>query len=195
MSQFAKQALMAKHAYVAALLAGAAAIAGAQPMGAGGPMGGGMNGPMGGKDATEHGMHGAHMGHGRMDPDKMQAMMAKRQADLKAKLKLSPEQEASWTSYTAAMKPMAGPPKGMERPNPADFEKLSTPERIDKMRALRDQRRNAMNEDMAKRDEATKTFYNSLNADQKKVFDSETFRMMSAHHGRGGQAGGRRDPS
>ena len=36
---------------------------------------------------------------------------------------------------------------------------------------------------MDKRDEATKTFYASLNAEQKKVFDAEHARM-GEHHGR-----------
>jgi protein CpxP len=42
---------------------------------------------------------------GKMDPAKMEAMMTKRLADLKAKLKITGEQEAAWTSFTTAMKP------------------------------------------------------------------------------------------
>ena len=47
-------------------------------------------------------------GEGRMgahDPAKMQAMMAKHQADLKTSLSITPVQEGAWASYTAAMQP------------------------------------------------------------------------------------------
>lgn len=44
---------------------------------------------------------------GRMDPAKMEQMVARRAADLKAKLKITPAQESAWTSFTAAMKPPA----------------------------------------------------------------------------------------
>jgi len=63
----------------------------------------------------------------------------------------------------------------------ADMEKLSTPERIDKMRTLRAQRMTEMTTAMDKRDEAVKTFYATLTADQKKVFDAEHNRMGGRH--------------
>ena len=66
-----------------------------------------------------------------MDPAKMQSWMDKRNASLKAVLKLTAAQEGAWTTYTAAMTP----PVGMmgTRPDRAEMEKLTTPERIDKM--------------------------------------------------------------
>jgi periplasmic protein CpxP/Spy len=117
----------------------------------------------------------AREGHGRMDPAKMQERMAKRLDALKQKLQLSSGQEAGWTTYVAALKPT-----GMQRPDRAEFAKLSTPERIDRMRELRAARM----AEMDKRGDATKTFYATLSADQKKVFDDETARR--GHHGRGG---------
>ena len=63
----------------------------------------------------------------------------------------------------------------------ADMEKLSTPERIDKMRSERAQHMADMTTAMDKRDEATKTFYATLDADQKKVFDAEHSRMGARH--------------
>lgn len=124
--------------------------------------------------------HGGSMGmHGKMDPAKMEAMMSKHQTDLKAKLKLSAEQEGAWTTFTAAMKPAAK--MDHKRPDRAEMAKLSTPERIDKMRALRNEHMTAMNAAMDKRDEAIKIFYSALNADQKKVFDAEHARMGSKH--------------
>ena len=123
---------------------------------------------------------------GRMDPAKMEQMVARRAADLKAKLKITPAQESAWTAYTAAMKPSASwQDKRVDR---AELDKVTTPERIDKMRALRAERTAEMNAAMDKRDEATKTFYAALNADQKKVFDADHSRM-GQHASRGGRQG------
>jgi protein CpxP len=117
----------------------------------------------------------------RHDPAKMREHMAKRQAELKAKLKLTPAQEGAWTSYVAATQPPAHGPRPTAEQR-AEFDKLTTPERIDKMRAMRSQRMTEMNAAMDKRGEATKTFYAALNADQKKVFDSQ--RMGRGGHGK-----------
>ncbi|NVO06283.1 MAG: Spy/CpxP family protein refolding chaperone, partial [Rhodoferax sp.] len=94
---------------VAGVLASAGGVAFAQ-------MGGGM---------MEHG--GMH----HMDPARMAQMHAKHLADLKAKLKITGSQEAAWTSFAEAMKP----PADMmgKRPDRAEMDKLTTPERIDKM--------------------------------------------------------------
>jgi hypothetical protein len=176
MSPFAKQALSAKHAYVAALLAGAAALANAQTPAAPGSMPGDTT-----VGAAHSGMMMRHEG-GHRDPARMQAMIAKRLGELKAKLKLAPEQEAAWTTFTTAMTPPAMAGK-MERPNPADMAKLSTPERIDKMRAMHDQRHATMSTRMNQRGEAAKAFYATLTAEQKTVFDAETLKMASRRHG------------
>jgi hypothetical protein len=63
---------------------------------------------------------------------------------------------------------------------------LTTPERIDRMIAMRAQR----NAEMDKRFEATKTFYATLTADQKKVFDAESLRFAKRHGKRGFSHGG-----
>ena len=134
--------------------------------------------------------HGAMGGmHGKMDTAKREAMQTKHMAALKAKLKLTAEQETAWNSFTAAMKP----PARMEHPRPDQTEmaKLTTPERIDKMRALRNQHMAERSAFMDKREEAVKGFYAALNADQKKTFDAEHARM-GRHHGehRGQHKGG-----
>lgn len=124
------------------------------------------------------GDHKAMMGEGRMqkmDPAKMDAMVSKHLADLKAKLKLAPEQEFSWKTFAEAMKPNAKMQEN--RPDRAELDKLTTPERIDKMKAMRNQHMSDMNAAMDKRDEATKTFYATLSAEQKKTFDAEHARM------------------
>lgn len=139
--------------------------------------------------ATPAKPHGERMG--RHDPAKMQAWMAKRQAELKTKLKLSPAQESAWASYAAAMQE---PLRAGARPDAAaraEFDKLSTPQRIDKMRALRTQRMAEMNAAMDKRGEATKSFYATLNPEQQKVFDAESTRRdgHGGKHGRHHQPG------
>ena len=128
-----------------------------------------------------------------------QERMAKRQAELKTKLKITPAQEGAWTTFTAAMKPPAGGMMGM-RHDPkvkADMAKLTTPERIDKMRALRAERMTTMNAEMDKRGAATKAFYAVLSSEQKAVFDAITPHggrhggMGGDHHGGRGEHGGK----
>jgi protein CpxP len=141
--------------------------------------------------ATAPAKPGHHAGHGkhRHDPAKMQARIAKHQAELKAKLAITPAQEGAWSAYTAALQPQAR--TGGQRPDRAamraEFEKLTTPQRIDKMNALRTQRMAEMNAAMTKRGDATKAFYAALNADQQKVFDSQ--RMGRGGKGHGGHHG------
>ena len=125
---------------------------------------------------------GEHMG--MHDPAKMQAMMARHQAALKAKLNITPAQEGAWTSYTAAMQPAAHAMNSTPEQR-AEFDKLTTPDRIDKMRAMRTQRMTEMSTLMDQRDAAIKAFYAALNPDQQKVYDAE-----HKKHGRHGSHGG-----
>lgn len=113
---------------------------------------------------------GQHMGH--PDPAKMQAMMAKHQADLKDRLQLTPAQEGAWTAYTAAMQRPAGMGMRLSDAQRAEMSQLSTPERIDKMRAIRTERMAQMTAEMDKRANAVKTFYAALTPEQQKVFDA-----------------------
>lgn len=121
--------------------------------------------------AAKAGHGGEHM-MDRQDPAKMQVWVAKRQADLKARLKITAAQEADWSRYLAAMQP----PAHQARPTPeqrAELNKLTTPERIEKMQALRAQRMSEITVSMDKRDQATKAFYAILSPEQKKTFDAE----------------------
>ena len=148
---------------LASLMAGAAFSALAQTP---------STGPMGGPG----GEHGSMMRHGPMDPAKMQAMVAKRLAALKEKLMITAAQEGAWTAFTSTLQP---PPDMQKRRMDmrAEVDKLTTPERIDKMRALRAQR----DAEMDKRASATKTFYAALSPEQQKVFDAQ---HMRGGHGR-----------
>lgn len=164
---------------LASILATASVAAFSQAPGAG--PGGGMMGP----GARMHeGMD--HPGMGKMNPARMQARMEKRQAVLKAMLKLTPAQEGAWTAFTAAVKPPAG--MMAKHPDPVEMAKLTTPERIDKMKALRTQHMTEMNAVADKREEATKTFYAALTPEQQKVFDTASAR----HFGPRGRMGGPR---
>lgn len=111
--------------------------------------------------------------------ERMQAHLAQRAAALKAELQLTPEQEGSWNAYVAAMKP----PAAAAHPGREDFAQLSTPERLDRMRTLRQQRE----AEFDRRDAATRSFYAGLSAEQKKTFDQRTAHPMHEegrrHHG------------
>ena len=109
-----------------------------------------------------------------------QLRMERRLAGLKLKLAISGAQEGAWDAWAHAMKP-TGPRQRIDR---AEFERLTTPERIDRMRAQRATRI----AEMDRRADATKTFYAALNADQKKVFDGASLRLLQRG---GGQRGGR----
>ena len=130
-------------------------------------------------DAPGHHMRGDH---GQRDPARMaefrarmEQRMAQRLGELKQKLQITGAQEAAWGTWTATLQPQ--PRQRIDR---AEFEQLTTPERIDRMRAIRAER-NAV---MDKRMDATKNFYAVLSAEQKKVFDAESMRFL-----RGGKRG------
>ncbi|MBY4599092.1 Spy/CpxP family protein refolding chaperone [bacterium BD-1] len=130
---------------------------------------------------------------GYMKSERSEQKMAERHTQrmgaLKEKLKLTPAQESAWNSYTAAMQPPArGARPTMDR---AAFEKLSTPERIDRMQALQQERQGAMRQ----RGDAVKSFYAQLTPEQKKTFDAESLRHGPrghrgfGHHGHHGGPG------
>jgi protein CpxP len=114
---------------------------------------------------------------------RMEQRVAERMEFFKFKLKVTPAQEGAWNTWTSAMKPSANRP---QRPDRAELERLSTPERIDRMRALRAARQ----VENDKRMDATKAFYATLNADQKKTFDAASLKMLQHRGGgRGGHGG------
>lgn len=128
-------------------------------------------------------------GHGRMDPEKMHERMAARMADLKAKLNLNAAQEGGWNDYVAAMQPPASH-KRMDRDERrkmhAEMQAMTTPQRLDRMAAMKAER----DAHMQQRMQATRNFYDLLNAEQQKVFDANT--MMGGAHGHRGGKGGHR---
>ena len=91
-------------------------------------------------------------------------------AELKSKLNLQAAQEPAWNSFTQSMQH----PAQTAKPERASFEKMTTPERLDQMQAMKAQR----DAHMQQRAEATRAFYATLSVEQKQVFDKETARMM-----------------
>lgn len=142
-------------------------------------------------------MHGMQGGRAPADParmeerrQRMEARMAQRQAELKQKLGITPAQEGAWAAWTGTMKPAARP---AQRPNREEFARLTTPQRIDRMRELRAERTARMDARM----NATKTLYAALTPAQQKVFDEQSLRMSGRrgeHRGdhKGGHHGGHR---
>jgi protein CpxP len=160
-----------KHLMVAGLLAAFGITAGAQTQAPSAPP---THGP---------GRMMAREAQGQADPARMQQHMARMQQRMakhlerfKQKLQLTPAQEGAWNSYLAALKPSGN----FHRHDRAEFARLPTPERIDRMRALRSERI----AEMDRRGDATKTFYAALSPQQKKVFDDTTARRGNHHQGR-----------
>ena len=126
--------------------------------------------------------------------ERWQQRRAERMAAFKAQLQLTPAQETAWTDFTTALQPG----QRHARLGRDGMEQLTTPERIDRMRALRAQ--HAAEAD--RRGEATKAFYAALTPAQQKTFDARAVRGQHrmgmkqggegrhAHGPQGGQRGG-----
>lgn len=137
----------------------------------------------------------------RHDPAQRHARMAERHgqrmAALKEKLQLSAAQQDAWSRFASAMQPPATPP---QRPDRAEFERLTTPERIDRMQALQAERQARMNQ----RGEAIKAFYAQLTPAQRQSFDAQMrgwgrgakgHQHHKGHQGRPGRQGPRHQHS
>ena len=90
--------------------------------------------------------------------------------ELKSKLNLQAAQEPAWNTFTQSMQH----PARSAQPERASLEKLTTPERLDMMQAMKAQR----DAHMQQRADATKAFYATLSAEQKQMFDQETAHMV-----------------
>ena len=120
------------------------------------------------------------MGPRAANPARMEERINHRLSELKRKSKINASQDAAWATFAAAMKPPTTAITAL--PNRAEMEKLSTPERIDKMKQLRAQHQEVMKPFMDQRDDAIKTFYATLDTHQKKAFDEEQLHMMRRRH-------------
>ncbi|MFM1948591.1 MAG: hypothetical protein RL706_612 [Pseudomonadota bacterium] len=129
-------------------------------------------------DAPAQGMH-QKMGASHMESHR-EARHQKRLESLKASLQIQASQENAWNAFAGTM---TKPDHKMGSHKAANFEKLTTPERIDKMMSMKSERDAVM----TKRMEATKTFYAALTPAQQKEFDSHAQKFMK--HGAMGQHG------
>lgn len=119
--------------------------------------------PEGGAPAGKHGMFG----------ERTREHFAKRTAELHDKLKLSAAQEPAWKAYIAKVQPGEPP----ARPDRAELDKLTAPERMERMLAHMKEGEQRMADHIA----ATKEFYAVLTPEQKKIFD-DAFRHGRGHH-------------
>jgi protein CpxP len=103
--------------------------------------------------------------HHEWTPEEMQARFAKRQAELHDKLKLTPAQEPAWNAFVERMKPGARP----ARPDRAEMEKLTAPERMERMLGMMREAEKRMADRLA----AVKEFYPVLTPEQQKVFNDQ----------------------
>lgn len=116
----------------------------------------------------------------RHDPAERQAKMAERQAALKSRLQISAAQEPAWTTYIASLQ---HPGRGAAtHPDRDALRSMTTPERINHMRALHAERQSEMD----KRADATLRLYAALTPEQQKLFDT----MGGARQGRGAHGHG-----
>lgn len=124
---------------------------------------------------------GMHHDEGRMH-DRMVRHWEQRQAELKTKLHLTTAQEPAWNAFVQGMKV---PAKPLVQPLDHDaLAKLSTLERMEKMNAAHEANLATMQTHIKQRTEATRVFYNQLNAEQQKVFDAQTLPEPSRWKGK-----------
>ena len=117
-----------------------------------------------------------------MTPEQRQQFMKERMGQrleaFKQKLQLTPAQEPAWNGFVQSMQPNAEPRHA--RLDWQGMDKLTTPERIDRMRAMGAQRM----AEMDRRGDAVKDFYAQLTQAQQKTFDAEGARMYGQRGGR-----------
>lgn len=122
------------------------------------------------------GKPGCEARHGHKVHGNWEDRRAEHLAALKEKLKLAPEQEAAWETFVAASSSGMRHTQGDSAAMRDAFEKLSTPQRLDKMLERSEVRRARM----AERAAAVKAFYGQLTPEQQEVFDAQ---VMPGHHG------------
>jgi periplasmic protein CpxP/Spy len=156
-----------RRALLAALLASAALAAHAQAAPPAGPM---HMHPGGSAEMQQH----------------MQQHMQRRLEGFKRILQITPAQEGAFNTWAAAMLPSQQAMQ-QRRALHEEMGRLTTPERIDRMRQLRGERNAAMD----KRFDATKALYAQLTPAQQKAFDEVSMRFLGGQHGHRGMHHGR----
>lgn len=138
---------------------------------------------MQGQERPQAGMQAGRMQE-RMQ-ERMHERMQARMSRLKEQLQLTPEQDGAWATFQEAMRPVAQRPR---MPNRQEMSRLSTPERIDRMRQLREQHTSEAN----RKGDAAKAFYAQLTPAQQKIFDTQSMHLIERMDQHNTQAGPQR---
>lgn len=114
---------------------------------------------------------------------KMKAHMAKRQAEIHDKLKLSSAQESTWKAFIEAVTPTSLPTP----PDRQGWEGLNAPARLEKMLERMKEHQVKLQAHLS----ALKSLYAVLNPEQQKIMDESLHKIMHERmhgrmHGRGG---------
>jgi protein CpxP len=129
---------------------------------------------------AEDGRHG-HAATHEMNHAKFAERMAKHQAQLHDKLKLTAAQEPAWSAFTAA----ATPKTPLARPDRAEMQKLPAPQRLEKHIAMQKEHLAMQESRLA----ALRTFYAVLTPEQQKIVDESMPRGRHGHRGGHGHHG------
>jgi protein CpxP len=103
---------------------------------------------------------------------------------MKSLLKITPEQESTWQAFATTMQNQYAN-KNSNRAERTDIPNMSTPERLDAMRAHRLERM----EKADQRDNAIKSLYAALSPEQQKTMDDH-MQKMKKHMEHGGHRDG-----
>lgn len=114
--------------------------------------------------------------HGEFGPEAKQKRLQK----LHDSLNLSASQEKAWDDYVAVVNKHHGPRGERPRPPREEFEKMTAPERLEKLLEGMKRHEAYLQEKL----DATKAFYAELNSSQKEIFDKEAV-FHRPHHRRG----------
>jgi hypothetical protein len=138
---------------------------------------------------------GAERGH--WDPAKMRERMDARHAErakaLHDVLGIQPGQEAAFAAFTSATRPPEWRHEG-DHHDAAPRTAMTTPERLDRMKARMDARFAAMREAFDKRATATKALYAALDPHQRAVMDALPDLAGRGHGGGEGPMGHKGPP-
>lgn len=120
---------------------------------------------------------------------RFQKRLADQQSRLKDSLQLRPEQESAWKDFVSKTQPAAR--TAGERPNREQWAQLNTPQRLDRLDALKAER----DAQLKQRNDAIRGFYGQLTPSQQKAFDAQrglSLGMKAEMHHKGASGHGPR---
>jgi hypothetical protein len=118
----------------------------------------------------------------------MEAEHAEHIKALHQALNIRPDQEAAFNAYAAAMHPEAHDDwRKHDAMEPAAMASMTTPQRLDHMAQVMDERSARMREEFQRKATATKALYAALSPDQRRTMDA--LHDLMGHGGHGGHGG------